>query len=100
MSAYCLFDVLEVTDAEKMEEYRTKVFATVEKHGGRYVVIGGPFEVVEGHWHPAFPVMLEFPSLAAARRWYDSPDYAPLRALRLQATRGNAVFMDAPGGAH
>ena len=100
MPAYCLFDVLEITDSEKMETYRAGVFPTVEKYGGRYVVIGGPLEVVEGHWRPAFPVMLEFPSLAAAHRWYDSPEYAPLKALRLQATRGNAVFMDAPNGAH
>jgi uncharacterized protein (DUF1330 family) len=100
MSAYCLFDVLEVTDPEKMEAYRAGVFATVEKYAGRYVVIGGPLEVVEGHWQPAFPVMLEFPSLDAAHRWYDSPEYAPLKKLRHAATRGNAVFMAAPQGAH
>ncbi len=100
MSAYCFFDVLEVTDAEKMEAYRAGVFSTVQNHGGRYVVIGGPAEVVEGHWKPAFPVMIEFPSMAAARRWYDSPDYAPLKALRLAATRANAVSLDAPADAH
>lgn len=100
MSAYCFFDILEVTDAEKMETYRAGVVATVHQYGGRYVVIGGPLEVVEGHWRPAFPVMLEFPSLDAARRWYQSPEYEPLKALRLAATRGNAVFMDAPSGPH
>lgn len=100
MSAYCFFDILEVTDAEKMESYRAGVMATVHQHGGRYVVIGGPLEVMEGHWRPAFPVMLEFPSLDAARRWYQSPEYEPLKALRLAATRGNAVFMDAPSGPH
>ncbi|MBE2216189.1 MAG: DUF1330 domain-containing protein [Opitutaceae bacterium] len=100
MSAYCFFDILEVTDAEKMEAYRAGVVATVHQYGGRYVVIGGPLEVVEGHWQPAFPVMLEFPSLAEARRWYQSPEYEPLKALRLAATRGNAVFMDAPSVPH
>ena len=100
MSAYCFFDVLEVTDAAQMDTYRAGVFSTVEKHGGRYVVIGGPLEVVEGHWRPAFPVIIEFPSMAAAQRWYNSAEYAPLKALRLAATRGNAVFMDAPSAAH
>jgi uncharacterized protein (DUF1330 family) len=100
MSAYCLFDVLEITDSEKMNAYRAAVFATVEKYHGRYVVIGGPCEVVEGHWQPAFPVMLEFPSLAAAHQWYDSPEYAPLKALRLAATRGNAVFLAGLEGGH
>lgn len=100
MPAYCLFDVLEVTDPEKMEAYRAGVFATVEKYNGRYLIIGGPCEVVEGHWQPAFPVMLEFPSLAQAHRWYQSDEYAPLKALRLAATRGNAVFMAATDGGH
>ena len=94
MSAYCFFDVLEVTNPEQMEAYRAQVFATVAKHGGRYRVIGGNCHVVEGCWQPAFPVMIEFPSMEAARGWYDSPDYAPLKALLLAATRGNAVFME------
>jgi uncharacterized protein (DUF1330 family) len=96
--AYGFFDVLEVTDPAKMEAYRAGVFATVKNHGGCYVVLGGPFEVVEGSWQPTFPVMIEFPSMAAARRWYDSPEYAPLKALRLAATRGHAVFFDGPAG--
>lgn len=99
MSAYCLFDVLEITDAGKMDAYRAAVLATVEKYGGRYIVIGGPFEVVEGHWRPTFPVMIEFPTPEAARRWYDSPEYAPLKALRHAATRGNAVFFASPTAA-
>lgn len=99
MSAYCFFDVLEVTDHEKMGAYRAAVFATVEKYGGRYVVIGCPVEVVEGHWRPAFPVMIEFPTPEAARRWYGSPEYAPLKALRHAGTRGNAVFFSSPAAA-
>lgn len=98
MAAYCLFDVREVTNPGLMDEYRAQVVATVEKHGGRYLVIGGRWETVEGGWRPAFPVMLEFPSLEAARTWYDSPDYAPLKAMRLAATRGDAVFMESLPG--
>lgn len=99
MPAYCLFNVREVTDIAKMETYRAGVRPTVEKRGGRYVVLGGPAETMEGDWRPVFPVMIEFPNMAAARDWYDSADYAPLKALRLAATRGDAVFMDSPAGA-
>ena len=93
MSAYCLFDNLEVVDSEKMEEYKKLVRTVVEQYGGRYVVIGGPFERKEGTWQPSYPVMLEFPDLDQARRWYDSPEYRDLKALRLSAVRSNAVFM-------
>lgn len=93
MAAYCLFDNLEIVDPEKMEEYRNRVRPVVEQYGGRYVVIGGPFERKEGAWQPEFPVMIEFPDLDQARRWYDSPEYRDLKALRLSAVRSNAVFM-------
>lgn len=94
MAAYCFFDVLEVTDSEKLEKYRDGVRAVVEHYGGRYLTVGGKFDVVEGEWQPTFPVMLEFPSLEQAHRWYDSEDYRPLKALRLAATRGNTVFIE------
>ena len=97
MSAYCLFDVLEVTDPEKMEQYREGVLSTVEHYGGRYLTVGGGCDVVEGEWRPVFPVLIEFPSLEQAHRWYDSDEYRDLKALRLEATRGNAVFVEGTG---
>ena len=97
MSAYCFFDVLEVTDTEKLEEYRRGVLDTVERHGGRYLTVGGKLDVVEGEWRPVFPVLIEFPDLEAAHRWYDSEEYRELKALRLAATKGNAVFIEGTG---
>ena len=94
MPAYCFFDVLEVTDPEKLEKYREGVFSTVEQYGGRYLTVGGRCDVVEGQWRPVFPVLVEFPSLEQAHRWYDSEEYRELKALRLAATRGNAVFIE------
>jgi len=93
MSAYYLVDVREIKDAAKMETYKARVASVVEKFGGRYVVRGGPFEVLEGSYQPVFPVMIEFPSLDDARRWYNSEEYRELKHLRLAATVGNAVFM-------
>lgn len=93
MAAYCFFDVLEVVDPDKLEKYRDGVMATVESHGGRYLTVGGRWDVVEGEWQPVFPVLIEFPSLEQAHRWYDSEEYRELKALRLAATKGNAVFI-------
>ena len=94
MAAYCLFDIREILDEEAIERYRAGVLATVQQHGGQYVVVGGVCDSVEGSWKPEFPVLLRFPDMASARRWYDSPEYADLKALRLGATRGDAVFME------
>jgi uncharacterized protein (DUF1330 family) len=94
MPAYFLFDVREILDQDKVASYRSKVFATVEQYGGRYRVLGGPFERVEGDWQPNIPVIIEFRDLATARTWYDSEEYRPLRELRLAATKSNAVLID------
>lgn len=94
MAAYCFFDTYEVIDPEKLAQYRTGVLATVKRYGGTYVLVGGKCDIVEGNWRPTFPVLIEFPSLEAAHRWYNSPEYAPLKALRLSGTKNNAVFME------
>jgi uncharacterized protein (DUF1330 family) len=94
MPAYFLVDILEVSDAAKMEEYKKQVGAVVEKFGGRYLIVGGAAEVVEGAWRPTFPVLIQFPSREQARRWYDSEEYRPLKALRLAASRANSVFLE------
>jgi uncharacterized protein (DUF1330 family) len=39
-------------------------------------------------------VLLEFPNMDSARRWYDSPEYAPLLAMRLKASKANLVIVE------
>jgi uncharacterized protein (DUF1330 family) len=94
MPAYCLFDNLKITDPAKLERYKAAVAPVVAQYEGRYVVLGGQVERVEGEWAPAFPVLIEFPDLAKARQWYHSPEYRPLKALRQQAGSYNAVFLE------
>lgn len=94
MAAYFFFDVREITDPEKAGEYRQKVFATVEQFGGRYLALGGPFEIVEGDWSPVIPVIIRFESMERAREWYASEAYRPLKALRLEATKSCAALIE------
>ena len=93
MSTFCFFDVLQITDPKKMERYRKEVLETVDYHGGRYLIIGGPFEIVEGSWGPKFPVVIEFSTREQAYKWYASPEYRLLKNLRQKAAVTNAVFM-------
>src|SRR5687768_1649417 len=95
MPAYFFFDVQEITDPQAMDAYRAKVFDVVRKFGGTYRTVGGTVTPLEGSWRPAFPVLIEFASAEAARRWYDSPEYRPLREQRIGATRGDCVLIDA-----
>lgn len=94
MAAYMLFDNLEVRDAGLLAEYKARAAEVVRRYGGRYVVLGGPSEMLEGNWAPAFPVMIEFPNRERARAWYTAPEYQALKALRLRAVRSSAVLLE------
>ena len=93
MPAYIIADVT-VTDPATMEEYRKLVPATLAKYGGRFIVRGGAHQTLEGGWKPNRLVVLEFPSLEQARRWYDSEQYREPKAMRLRAGRTNLVIVD------
>ncbi len=99
MTAYCLWDVREIRDHDAMNDYVARVTDTVTAFGGRYVVVGGPWQIVEGDWHPTYPVLIEFPSLERAHEWYSSKLYAPLRDLRHAASVSDAVFFDGAAAA-
>jgi uncharacterized protein (DUF1330 family) len=93
MPAYFVVDI-DVTDPAAFEEYRKGVPATIAQYGGRYVVRGGKMETLEGNWQPKRMVVLEFPSVEAAKRWYHSPEYKPLLALRMKASKGSLVLVE------
>jgi uncharacterized protein (DUF1330 family) len=93
MSAYVIADI-EVTDPDGYEEYRKQVLAVGTRYGGKFVVRGGTIDPKEGGWAPKRIVVVEFPSLAQARKWYDSPEYAPLIKLRQKASKGKLILVE------
>jgi uncharacterized protein (DUF1330 family) len=85
-----------VDDPRLMRPYQEQVEATMTRYGGRYrTLFRHRLEVLEGDWRPSPGVIiLEFPSFEQARAWYDSPEYAPLRALRHQHERFDIILVD------
>ena len=93
MVAYVIVDI-EVTDAASFERYKNSVGANIAAFGGRYLARGGTTEVLEGDWIPRRLVILEFPAMAKLKEWYNSPEYAPLLALRKASASSNLVVTD------
>lgn len=93
MSAYVIAEI-EVVDPAAYEEYRKQVPAVVAKFGGKFIVRGGKVEPREGGWAPKRIVVVEFPSMAQAQKWYDSPEYAPLIQLRQKASKGKLILVE------
>jgi uncharacterized protein (DUF1330 family) len=93
MAAYLLVDV-EVTDPARYESYKKLAPPAIAKYGGRYLVRGGAMTSLEGDWQLGRVVVLEFPDADAARRFYDSPEYAAARAERAGAARMKMVLVE------
>ena len=93
MAAYVIGDV-EVIDPATFKEYRNRVGATVEQYGGKFVVRGGRMNPKEGDWQPRHLLMLEFPSFEDAERWYNSPEYKPLIAIREKSATTQLIIAE------
>jgi uncharacterized protein (DUF1330 family) len=93
MSAYVIAEI-EIVDPAPYEEYRKQVLAVVTKYGGKFLVRGGKVEPKEGGWTPKRIVVLEFPSMAQAQKFYDSAEYAPLIKLRQKASKGKLILVE------
>lgn len=93
MAAYVLAEI-EITNPEGYKDYTTHVPATIAKFGGRFLVRGGAVEVLEGEWPQRRRVLIEFPSMEIARRWWDSPDYAKPKAMRRANSQGRLLLLE------
>ena len=88
MAGYVIVDV-EVLEPEHYKEYTSRVPATLERFGGRFIVRGGAYETLEGTWNPQRVVVLEFPSVAQAKAWHASSEYQEILPIRYRHARTN-----------
>jgi uncharacterized protein (DUF1330 family) len=88
--AYILVDC-EVTDPARYERYKPLASDAIARYGGRYLARGGETMRLEGDWIPKRVVVLEFPSLEAARKFYDSPEYREAREARAGGANMNMI---------
>ena len=83
-----------MTDPERFKKYQEAVPATIEKHGGKYMVRGCEVEPIEGDWKPKRMVVLEFPNMTTLKKWYNSADYQNIIKDRTDNSIGNMVFVE------
>ena len=94
MPAYAI-GRLQSKDWSWLKEYGPITAALIEKHGGRYLARGGEMQALEGEEElPDAYVVLEFPSMEAARAWYADPEYQPMIDLRRANSEIEFVLLD------
>ena len=93
MKAYIIVDV-HVTDPVRYDEYKKLTPASLVPYEGKFMVRGGATETLEGDWQPERFVMVEFPSLAKAKAWWSSAEYAPAKAIRQSASKTRMIVVE------
>jgi uncharacterized protein (DUF1330 family) len=94
MPAYLLATVKSVKDRRGMEEYWSRAGATFEGSGAKHLAAYTPFELLEGKGPVEGIVAIEFPDMAAARRWYESADYQAVKQYREGAADIELMLVD------
>lgn len=74
-----------VPNAEALT-YLENVEVTFLPYGGKWLVLDAPVHPLEGDW-PGSVVLMEFPDMETAQKWYSSPEYQKILHLRT----GNAI---------
>lgn len=93
MSALIIVEI-EVLDKARYETYKEMVPPSLAAYGGKFLVRGGQVETLEGEWSPKRLVVVEFPSVAQAKAWWASEDYAEAKALRQATARTKMVVAE------
>lgn len=93
MTAYLSID-LNPVDPDAIEDYESRMPPVLARYGARVIARDESPWIVEGRRTARIAVLIEFADRAAFQRFYESEDYAPLRAQRWDGARTDAIVLD------
>jgi uncharacterized protein (DUF1330 family) len=93
MSAYVIFVRDRITDPEEFSQYEQRAGASAAGHPLTPLAFYGALDTLEG---PPVDgaVVLEFPTVADARAWYESPLYQEARIHRLKGAEYRVFIVE------
>ena len=93
MPAYLVGQVA-VHDPAEYEKYIAGFFEAFAPFQGRVLAAADQADVLEGTWPKARTVVLEFPSMDHAKRWYSSAAYETLVQHRFKGATSNIILIE------
>jgi len=94
--AYLVVQLAIKTQEDYLQRYGLPLLAMFEDRGAEVLAVSPAPVVLEGAWAGNWTVVVRLPSMQAAQDWYQSPEYQPLKELRINelTESGTAVFVD------
>jgi len=93
MSAYLIFTRDKTLDERELATYSKEVPATLAGQEVKVLALYGPHEDLEGASTEG-SVILEFPSIQAAKAWYDSSPYRQVREHRFKGATYRVTLVE------
>ncbi len=94
MATYLIVDGI-VHNPEGYEAYKLKARPAVEMYGGEYLARGGELDVKENDlWTPTRVVLIRFPDMASAQRFYNSPEYQAVLPISKANAKRTVFFVE------
>ena len=99
MPAYAVGHLHDVNVGPDIVDYLQRIDATLAPFSGRFIIHGGPVDVMEGSWSGDL-IVIAFPDRESARAWYDSPAYRRILPLRTRNAKGDVFFIEGVAAEH
>lgn len=94
MAAYLVVDTL-LDNPALYEDYKIQAKPLVEKFGGEYLARGGSMTIKESDlWSPSRMVLIKFPDVGAANRFYESSEYQAILPISKSSARRTIFVLD------
>jgi uncharacterized protein (DUF1330 family) len=85
---------INISNAELFQQYPPLSTKAVEKFGGKYLIRGGAFEVVEGKWPAERTTVVEFESFDKAKEFYNSLEYNEAKKVRKESADTDFILIE------
>lgn len=83
-----------INDRDELNKYRALVHDVLDKYEGKIIISNEDVEILEGKWPYTKSVVIRFPSMEQAKRWYESTEYQDIIQYRLRATTTDLILVD------
>tara|TARA_B100001093_G_scaffold342434_1_gene327274 strand:+ start:1559 stop:1846 length:288 start_codon:yes stop_codon:yes gene_type:complete len=85
---------VNIQDETSYKKYAEKAKIAIKKFGGKYLVRGGKFQIIEGKHEFMRNVIVEFESFEIAKKCFDSKEYQEARSYRVGKADFNGIIIE------